>query len=405
VISKPLLKIDRADLGALVAERVRAGRTLEYKRDLLVTTDEHRRELARDVSSFANASGGDLIFGVQEATDPDGRTLGYPERLLGVDCPNFEATRQRVESIVRDTLDPRVQGVAVHKVDGFERGPVIIVRIPQSWIAPHMIACANQTQFYSRNGSGKRGLDVQEIRAAFVGSLEMGNRIRRFRDDRLGKIVADETPVALKDEDPSRLVVHVVPVVGIDSAPIDLIEMSKRSSAPPPLTHPDAWSGRFNVDGYITYPGPHADLQRCYSQVFRDGAYEGVATSYLNVSKKPPQLYALTIESATVQGVDCYTRLLRSAGFDGPVVVMVSLVGVHGAAIHNPRLDWDLRSSDERFTIDRPLLTLPDVVLKEPWPDVRSALRPSFDALWQASGRERSHGYTAEGKWDEQAHH
>jgi hypothetical protein len=58
-------------------------------RDLSLSPDEDKRELARDVSSFANAAGGDRVFGIEEAKDSGGKNLGYPAKLVGVECPNF----------------------------------------------------------------------------------------------------------------------------------------------------------------------------------------------------------------------------------------------------------------------------------------------------------------------------
>src|SRR5262245_5758603 len=101
MIDKRLDQITREDLEALVTEKRPEGRALDYKRDLELSTDAHKRELARDVSSFANASGGDLIFGIEEEKDANGKNLGIPKAVVGVDCPNFDLTKQRIESIVR----------------------------------------------------------------------------------------------------------------------------------------------------------------------------------------------------------------------------------------------------------------------------------------------------------------
>jgi predicted HTH transcriptional regulator len=122
MIPKPLDQIDQAALERLVTDQVHEGRTIEYKRAISLSNDEHRRELARDVSSFANAAGGDFIFGVEEAKDENGKNVGYPEKVVGVECPNFDGTKLRIESVIRENIDPRVQGIGFHKVDGFERG-------------------------------------------------------------------------------------------------------------------------------------------------------------------------------------------------------------------------------------------------------------------------------------------
>lgn len=56
--------IAEADLLALISNAVSEGRTIDYKRELPGNSDGEKKEFLADVSSFANTSGGDLIFGL-----------------------------------------------------------------------------------------------------------------------------------------------------------------------------------------------------------------------------------------------------------------------------------------------------------------------------------------------------
>jgi predicted HTH transcriptional regulator len=188
--------ITPSDLQRLVTDQRPESRTLDYKRDLALTKDEDKRELSRDIASFANAGGGDLIYGIEDDKDSSGKNLGYPKAVVGVACQNFDLTKQRIESIVRDTIQPRVQGLAIHQVEGFERGPVIIIRVPSSWTGPHMVTTATPA-FWSRNNSGRAPLDVHEIRAAFVVGSDLATKVRQFRDGRLGRVLGGETPIPI----------------------------------------------------------------------------------------------------------------------------------------------------------------------------------------------------------------
>lgn len=62
----PVVQIDAAQLEALRADGVREGRQLEYKECLPGNSDDDKREFLADVTSLANAAGGDLIFGVRD---------------------------------------------------------------------------------------------------------------------------------------------------------------------------------------------------------------------------------------------------------------------------------------------------------------------------------------------------
>ncbi len=70
-------------LKRLLLSRHQRGEGSTTKRDLEIEKDEQKKELARDIAAMANAAGGDLVFGVEEAKSPDGKTnLGYPAKML-----------------------------------------------------------------------------------------------------------------------------------------------------------------------------------------------------------------------------------------------------------------------------------------------------------------------------------
>lgn len=387
MIDKPLHEVTRSALELLVETKAHEGRTLDYKRDLNIATDENKRELARDVSSFANAAGGDLVFGVEEAKDDGGKNLGYPSKLVGVECPNFDASKQRLESIIRDNVDPRIQGIAIHKIDGFERGPVIVLRVPRSWNAPHMVTFQKQTHFFSRNNAGRHPLDVREIGAAFLAGAEISAQIRRFRDERIGRIIANETPVRLADNWP-RLIVHVVPI-GAASRERGLVldAISRRQVYLEPLDQASGWDGRYNLDGYVAYIGtPKAS--HSYSQAFRDDAIEGVST--VGSDGSPREISGLGVERGVVAALKHYIPLMRKAGVDSPLSIHISLVGVNGCYIAG-----DVRHlfGNAEHVVDRDLLVLPDVLVESEAADLGTMLRPPLDALWQAGGHEGSPSY------------
>ncbi len=53
--------IDISDIQRLIDNQVAERRTLEFKRDLPGDTKDERKEFLADVTSFANAQGGDII--------------------------------------------------------------------------------------------------------------------------------------------------------------------------------------------------------------------------------------------------------------------------------------------------------------------------------------------------------
>jgi hypothetical protein len=76
MLEKRLEDVTPADLVALHDRHVTERRTLDYKRDLKFAGRDDNKELLADVLSFANASGGDIVFGMDEARDGNGGKLG-----------------------------------------------------------------------------------------------------------------------------------------------------------------------------------------------------------------------------------------------------------------------------------------------------------------------------------------
>jgi Putative DNA-binding domain len=396
VIDGPLTTIDKPQLQKLVGNKVHEGRTLDYKRDLSFS-DEDKRELARDISSFANAIGGDLVFGVEEAKDEAGKNLGYPAKLVGISMiDNFETLRQRIENIIGSTLEPRIAGLMFHQVAGFERGPIVIVRVPRSWAGPHMLV--PHKHFYSRNSVGKYPLDVREIGNLFTASTELEARVRTFRNERLGRILAGETPVVLALR--PKAVIHLVPLTHDPSFRLDLQALAQKATQMQPMAMGPSMNWRFNLDGFVTYAGPDTGPQRTYAQAFRNGSFEAVNSLRLDDSRTPQGLRALKLEQEICEVTQTFLRILREAGMIAPGALLIALLGVRATSIYHGSVD-----EDQRDTIDRDTVILPDILLEmTEGLSLTAALRPAFDALWQASGWERSMGYDQRGSWVEQLH-
>jgi len=85
---KRLEDINEQDLQALVDNKVSEGKEIEYKRDLPGNKPKGKKEFLADVSSFANAVGGDIVFGI-----PSKR--GLPTQPLGIKIANVDKTNKR----------------------------------------------------------------------------------------------------------------------------------------------------------------------------------------------------------------------------------------------------------------------------------------------------------------------
>jgi len=231
VIVKAIEQLEKADIEALISQEVSEGRTIEYKEALPGSADSDRKEFLADVASFANAAGGHLIYGMRERRVAE-KTSGVAEAALGLARINLDQEVPRLQDMIRTGIEPTIVGVQVREFPGFPEGPIIVLQIPKSWAAPHMVTYKGHDRFYTRDARGKHPLDVHEIRAAFALSESLPERIRRFRADRIPQIVAGETPLPVPRS--PKIVLHLLPIAALDpSTRLDVAPLATGSALKP----------------------------------------------------------------------------------------------------------------------------------------------------------------------------
>jgi len=80
MLYKSIDQIDISDMQALIDNEVGESKTIEYKSELKIDLGDDRKEFLADITSFANADGGDILFGIKE----DAKT-NLPTELCGIE--------------------------------------------------------------------------------------------------------------------------------------------------------------------------------------------------------------------------------------------------------------------------------------------------------------------------------
>ena len=375
-------------LEALVGAGVREGRTLDFKRDPVGPKDDDKREFLADVSAFANTAGGDLVFGVDEAA---GEATGVPG--IALEDPDKEVNR--LDAVLRSGLEPRLPNVRLHWVRGPEGRVALVVRTVRSFAAPHRVTFRDHSKFYARNSSGKYALDVSELRAAFLSAEGLLHSIRRFRDERLAVIEANEGPVPVVGG--AKLVFHLLPLSSF-AAP-QQVEIDERRLLAP-LGLPGSYGNlRHVLEGLATYRGEEApDAPRGYTLLFRTGAIEGVCSvevpSRHNPDQQGPAVYPDLIEDSLIRCYDQWRAELLHLGIEPPYYAFASLLGIRGRVLLS-NVGFTRRVSPLR----RDAALLPEIVVTDARLGGEEVLRPAFDQVWQTFGWPKSGNFNAEGKY------
>jgi hypothetical protein len=404
MIQKNFDDINKADIDFLITNKINELKTLEYKQKLPGSTDSDKKEFLADISSFANASGGDLIYGIKEEIDTNGKRTGQPEAAVPLQGITLDEAKLQIENLIRTGIEPRVT-IHVKGIDGYGadgKGFIIIVRIPQSFASPHMVTFKNWSRFYCRNSAGKYQLDVQEIRNAFLATDSQAERIRSFLHNRLAKIMADETPVPLSTE--HRLVLHILPLYPFLNHQRLQLSSNKNLAL---NFRPIGASGcdhRYNLDGFITYDRDYENrtLNNSYCLVFFDGVVEAVYSDILRVrgGQKPKKgetgfIASIAYEKYLIHAITEYLIGYKALGIEAPFVISMALLGCKGAFL------WtDISSGLDSQPIDRDVAIFPEVQIGSFHEEIPSVMKPIFDAVWNACGLPYSYNYTEDGTWN-----
>jgi hypothetical protein len=387
--TQPLERVSEADLQRLIADGVREGRNLDFKRDAIGDDRDAKREFVRDVTSFANTGGGYLIVGMAEAA-------GVADALSGLTARPADDEKLRLENLIRDGVEPRLGGVRIHEVTLSGGGYALVIKIPASWNPPHRVALGGTNRFYARNSAGAYELSVEQLRSAFLAGTELERRIQDFQFDRLARLKSGRNGASVGGL--GKFILHVIPVnPDVELLDLTLVQQEPTKFAPPRSM---GFSWRYTFNGLILYTGQGAGTTvPAYTHIFRDGRVEGVRSNIVseNSSSAPSRIFHTNVSQALFGTTKNYIEGLTTLGVAPPFIVMLSLLGVLGTVLIDSQ--YALSSTDP---VDRDDLLFEPVVIEDlnfqaGW---QTIFRPVLDALWNAYGYPRCHDFfNDDGSW------
>jgi hypothetical protein len=321
MIPKNIDQITEKDLQALIENSVLERKTIEYKQSLSSDSDTDKKEFLADVSSFANASGGDLIYGIIQ-----NKENGTPEKLEGLDIKNPDQEILRLENLIRSGIEPRIPSFDIRPISLSNLRIAIIISVNKSWISPHRVSFKGHDKFYSRGSNGKYPLNVDELRIAFTLSETIVDKIKKFRENRISNVYAGETPVPLYDG--AKIILHLMPIISFNPAQhYDIDKITSQSGKIAPIDHSPS-NYRYNLDGFLTYYVGESGKSRSYVQLFRNGIIEAVDTSMLRNSEL--FIPSVAFERELIESFTEYLSILKALNVELPIFVFLTLVGVKG---------------------------------------------------------------------------
>lgn len=436
MLHKAINTITEADLQRLVDEGRREDVQLEFKQTLPGNSDDGKKEFLKDVTAMANSSGGDIIYGIREdRSNPD--EAGKAAELVGVGSSGIgaDAAKLWMTELLNSSVEERILGVAIHDVQLSAGGYALVVRVPKSWNSPHVVRHKNHWRFYARNSAGVYAMNVTELRAAFLLTDTLSQRMEEFRRGRLSEITEQVYPGLRHDSDwtesppsdklhkrTSALVIHLQAFDSVKPGyALDIANALNAEGESLRLCGDDYGEPRkrLNFDGFLV------SNDNGYLQVYRSGATEevnlGEMTNNLDGNTFDVHCFGATeLDRAIFKGVGRRLALLKSLGVASPILVSLSLINVKGCKLFlryftyvgDQRSNYHYKLSEH--SIDRARLSLSGIVVDDLqelplegnvgdapqyWFTAQGLMRPYCDSVWNAAGYPRSSYFDMEGKW------
>jgi hypothetical protein len=380
MIPKPINEIKIEDVQALIDNEIQEGKTIEYKEILPLKNDADRKEFLADISAFANASGGDLIYGIVEKRDANGKSTGLAGEIKGLEKFNEDHEILRLENIIQNGLTPRISGFQSKVIEVDDRKHILILRIPKSWAFPHAVVKNDSLRFYSRGQKGKFSMDMEQIRSGVIQSETHFEKIQNFRKDRIDIILKGERPVEIDQY--SKVVLHIVPLAFDDSnCWIDLKEAQEKLKYFRPLKATGGRS-RFNFDGFLTYDCQSDGKSISYMQFFRSGIIETVSANLIRTQDSRKIIAGTAFIDAIIKTLDEYLKIENDLGINPPLILMLSLLNVKGFEISTGG------PYTSGFSIEKDDLLFSEILVENFEDKPSKILKPIFDMVWQSCGLE-----------------
>lgn len=169
ISGKEIEGLDEEKLSAFLSKKCPESRFLDYKLkyDEGVKKDEgakKKEEFLKDVTAFANLSGGNIIIGVPEDKDAEGKTV--PGDLIGVD--DGERLKDSYRDLCDANIDPPIRGLVIKLVPLKEGKSAIVIYIPVSLSRPHLVSYNNKSALYIRTNDRVTNMTSDDVKRSVM---------------------------------------------------------------------------------------------------------------------------------------------------------------------------------------------------------------------------------------------
>lgn len=381
-------------LESLIKNGIEENIHLDYKERL-----GNNAEIAKDLSSFANSDGGNIIYGIREVNNK-------PKEIIPINQPNL---REKLDLIARNGIDPsldlRIFPIDVN-IEGNE-GQVILIYIPRKY--PILHQAIKRGKYYKRTEFTSSPMSNFEIETAFKLVYNYEERIHSIFQNRLHELNNGKYHINIPNQ--TRMLIHMISIdalIANKSIDLEIVFNNFEDYLKPP----GCTFGRKikrNLHGLLVSCGPEpiSDTYVGYVQLYRNGMIEAINSSLM---KPTEQLHAKRynspvkklgmwfLEKNIIGSCEIYLKTLEKIGANLPIFLYISFTHIKGYKISLIPYGSSFINGDSDITkIDE--ILLPRIKIDSFEIEIEEKLKPSFDIFWNAFNQSGSRNYDENGKF------
>ncbi|WP_430974652.1 AlbA family DNA-binding domain-containing protein [Sunxiuqinia rutila] len=375
-------KINESDIKRLIDNQIQENKSLDYKRDLNLSTDKDKKEFLFDLTAMYNTDGGCLIFGIEEEKDEKKQNTGKPLKIVGIELENSDKLIQRIEDIIKNSTEPSISQVIINIVE-VELKKILIVGIPKGLGLPAMVTFNQTNKFYRRRNSGKFAVDVYELNQMFMQNQILKEKVIDFRKDRIKKVLACESLPNLKVD--NAFFIHIIPYGFLDYNILDFTTAENNLTLKMRPIYSNGWDKMYNIDGFATFSSTAHYQITSYNQIFRNGIYEMYTSELFYETSKNKRMGfdGDDFIQEVIENIKEALFVLNQMKVEPPFLISYSFHNVKGYIVDSyiTRRLTEFKQNEILF----PFIQIPSYES-----DIYKLLKPNFDILWQSLGLAKS---------------
>ncbi len=389
-------EVDQEFLESLIQNGIEENIHLDYKEQL-----GSNAEIAKDISSFANNDGGNIIYGIREVNNK-------PTEIIPLIQPNL---REKIDQIARNGIDPsldiRILPVDVN-IQG-NQGQVFLIYIPRKY--PILHQAVRRGKYYKRTEFTSSPMSNFEIETAFNLAYNYEERVNEIYKRRIQELNSGEYHINIPG--PARMLIHLISIDTLNankSYNLDDVFNDFNDYIRPPGCMIGKNIER-NLHGLLVScgPDPYNDekVYVGYVQLYRNGMIEAIDSSLL---KPTTQLYGQSfhqpvkklgmwfLEKNIISSCEKYLKTLEKIGAGLPIYLYFSFINMRGYTISLRPYQGSFISTDSDSAKKNEVF-LPRIKLDSFGINFEKELKSSFDIFLNVFNQPSSRNYDDNGNF------